>query len=162
MTANVVSFRKPALEIGCTGCGATVDAACDCGVPYMPAGQRAAAAIIANPQMSDRSIAAELGIGKDTVRRAREVTGARAPVDEPRTGLDGKVRRLPTRRDNDNAEDAFAPATPMERKASFLIFSNEALLMAQYEGPIDGDVLRAAKATASAWCRLVQIMEQGS
>ena len=162
MTANVVSFRKPALEIGCTGCGATVDAACDCGVPYMPAGQRAAAAIAANPQMSDRAIARELGVGSNTVRRAREGTAPHGAV-ESRVGLDGKVRRLPTRRvDNDDTEDAFAPATPLELKASFLIFSNEALLMAQYEGPIDGDVLRAAKATASAWCRLVEIMEQGS
>lgn len=161
MTANVVSFRKPALEIGCTGCGATVDAACDCGVPYMPAGQRAAAAIEANPHKSNRAIAEEIGVSEGTVRSVRKSTAQDYAV-EPRVGMDGKVRRMPSRRDNDNAEDAFAPATPMERKASFLIFSNEALLMAQYEGPIDGDVLRAAKATASAWCRLVQIMEQGS
>ena len=156
---TVVSFRKPALEIGCSSCGATVDAACDCGVPYMPAGQRAAAAVAANPHKSNRAIAEEMGIDERTVRRAR--TAAHAAVDEPRTGLDGKVRRLPTRRP-DNDEDTFAPATSAERKASFLIFSNEALLMAKYEGPIDSDVLSAAKATAAAWRQLVEIMERGS
>ncbi len=160
---TVVSFRRPALEIGCSSCGATVDAACECGVPYMPAGQRAAAAIAANPQMSDRAIAQEIGASHTTVQKARKATGNQLPVDETRTGLDGKVRRLPTRRpDNDDTDDAFAPATASERKASFLIFSNEAMLMAQYEGPIDADVLSAAKATAAAWSRLVEIMERGS
>lgn len=157
---TVVSFRRPALEIGCSSCGATVDAACDRGAPYMPAGQRAAAAIAANPQMSNRAIAEETGISEPTVRRAR--TASHDAVDA-RVGLDGKVRRLPTRRpDNDDSEEAFAPATASERKASFLIFSNEAMVWAQYEGPIDADVLSAAKATASAWCRVVETMERGS
>jgi hypothetical protein len=35
-------------------------------------------AIAANPQKSDRAIAADLGIGKDTVRRAREEGGSEA------------------------------------------------------------------------------------
>jgi len=160
---TVVAFKKPALEIGCSACGTTVDAGCDCGVPYMPAGQRAAEAIKVNPHMSDRAIAAEIGVSQPTVSRARKhATDTHVSVDEQRTGLDGKVRRLPTRPANDDAEETFAPATAAERKASFLIFSNEALLMAQYQGPIDSEVLSAAKATAAAWCRLVEIMEQGS
>lgn len=41
--------------------------------------------------MSTRAIASALGIGKDTVRRDMEATGANAPV-EPRTvrGVNGK------------------------------------------------------------------------
>ena len=46
-------------------------------------------AIAENPAMSDRAIAAEIGVGKDTVRRARNATGADAPV-ATRTGRDGK------------------------------------------------------------------------
>jgi hypothetical protein len=42
-------------------------------------GERAAAAIAAHPEKSDRAIAEELGVGKDTVRRARKLTGALAP-----------------------------------------------------------------------------------
>ena len=64
---------------------------------------RAAAAVAANPEKSNRAIAAETGLSEPTVRRARtashdavERTGA-VGKDLPvaRTGLDGKTRRLP-------------------------------------------------------------------
>jgi hypothetical protein len=58
---------------------------------YTPKIVRAAEAIKANPQKSDRAIAAELGVGKDTVRRARDQGGACAPPEaEERVGRDGK------------------------------------------------------------------------
>lgn len=57
--------------------------------------QRAAAAIAANPGKSDQAVAAEIGVGKDTVRRVRKATGACAPV-EKRIGKDGKTRKVPT------------------------------------------------------------------
>lgn len=95
MTAKVIRMRKPAL-MECSACGASASAACDCGAAYVPAMQRAAAAAKASPQKSDRVIAAEIGVGKDTVRRARKLTGASAPVDK-RVGKDGKARRVPTR-----------------------------------------------------------------
>jgi hypothetical protein len=60
-------------------------------------------------------------------------------------------------RHNDNEEDEVDTATPSERRDAFLIFSNEAMLLARYDGPIDEDVLRSARATATArWgrCRL--------
>jgi DNA-binding transcriptional MocR family regulator len=57
------------------------------------AGQRAADAIAANPERSDRSIARELGIDKDTVNRAGERLensgGGNQPTDK-RLGKDGK------------------------------------------------------------------------
>jgi hypothetical protein len=58
---------------------------------------------------------------------------------------------MPVRREAIEDEDGIEAATPADRRASFMIFSNEALLMAKYEGPIDSDVLSAAKDTASAW-----------
>src|SRR5262249_49839815 len=61
----------------------------------VPAIERAAVALAANPQKSDRAIAAELGIGHATVSRAR-ATVSRETVDE-RVGLDGKVRKLPAK-----------------------------------------------------------------
>jgi hypothetical protein len=56
---------------------------------YVSASAVAKAAIAAHPQKTDRAIAAETGVGKDTVRRARDTVGANAPT-EKRTGKDGK------------------------------------------------------------------------
>jgi hypothetical protein len=89
-TTGAVIKRPSRLE--CSKCGALMNAACNCGAPYVSAGARAAAAVTANPEKSDRAIAAEIGVGKDTVRRAR--TGAHAPV-EKRIGQDGRVWRPP-------------------------------------------------------------------
>jgi hypothetical protein len=63
-----------------------------CGVGYKPKAVLAAEAITASPEKSDRAIADEIGVGKDTVRRARVAHDA--PV-ESRTGKDGRTRRLP-------------------------------------------------------------------
>jgi hypothetical protein len=62
----------------------------------LPAGEFAARALKANPEKSDRAIADDFGIGKDTVRRARKSSGASAPVQK-RIGKDGKTRKLPHR-----------------------------------------------------------------
>jgi hypothetical protein len=59
-----------------------VDAGCNCGAALVSKGQRAAAAIAANPQKSDRMIAEEIGVKKDTVNRARKSTGRSQPVED--------------------------------------------------------------------------------
>jgi hypothetical protein len=59
------------------------------------AAERAAAAVAANPGKSDRAIAADLGVGSNTVRRARKTTAPHGAVK--RIGKDGKARRLPLR-----------------------------------------------------------------
>jgi hypothetical protein len=84
-------------QIFCSDCGACADAACNCGAPYMPAGQRAMKAIEANPEKSDRAIAAEIGVGKETVRRTRKATAPHGPVGK-RIGKDGKERRMPVKK----------------------------------------------------------------
>ncbi len=57
----------------------------------MRAKDRALEAIRANPQKSNRAIADEIGVSKDTVRRAREATGDQSLTDKPRVGQDGKI-----------------------------------------------------------------------
>ncbi len=57
----------------------------------MRAKDRALEAIRANPQKSNRAIADEIGVSKDTVRRVRETTGDQSLIDNPRVGLDGKI-----------------------------------------------------------------------
>ena len=49
--------------------------------------------------MSDRGIADQIGVGKETVRRARKSTAPRGAVDK-RIGKDGKVRKLPAPKAN--------------------------------------------------------------
>jgi hypothetical protein len=52
---------------------------------------RAAAAIAKHPEKSDRAIAAELGIGSNTVRRVRQRTAPDGAVGKKRIGKDGKL-----------------------------------------------------------------------
>jgi len=61
-------------------------AACDCGVAYVPAGQRAAEAVQKSPEKSNRAIAAEIGVDHKTVAKAR---GDNSPPERV-TGRDGK------------------------------------------------------------------------
>lgn len=158
---TVVAFRKPALAIGCTSCGATVDAACDCGAPYAPAGDRAAAAVAANPQKSNRAIADEIGVSYETVRRARTDTDVSVD-DDARVGLDGKARRMPRRRiQDDDDEEEFTPKELASRnRGSFLLRAQEAKNFAFYAGKVDDKLLEFARGTAAAWCALVADMEK--
>src|SRR6516165_1045598 len=85
---------RPAL-LRCSTCGATTDAACDCGAEYVQAGVLAAAAIEANPELSNRAIAAQIGVHNETVRVARQKSGAGKPAPEKRVGRDGKLQSDP-------------------------------------------------------------------
>jgi hypothetical protein len=97
----------------CTKCGAAVRCECGCGTPYVgehrwtrppnaSAADRAMAAIALHPDWSNRAIAAEIGVGYQTVGRARaamKAVGEHGAVDgaqteETRTGRDGRRRKL--------------------------------------------------------------------
>jgi hypothetical protein len=81
----------------CSGCGAETNATCNCGMDYKPKAARAREAVAANPEKSDRAIAKEIGVSHPTVGKARqEAIGNHLPV-EHRTGLDGKIRKVPER-----------------------------------------------------------------
>lgn len=84
------AFQVSVVRLQCLGCGAEANASCDCGKPYVPARERAAEAIAAHPEKSNRAIAEEIGVGEPTVRRARnEAASPDAP--ETVTGRDGKT-----------------------------------------------------------------------
>jgi hypothetical protein len=61
----------------------------------LPAIKRAEQAIAASPDKSDRAIAEEIGVGSNTVRRARQKATAPCGAVEKRTGKDGKARKMP-------------------------------------------------------------------
>jgi hypothetical protein len=82
------------LQLHCSKCGVSVEAACNCGVPYIPAGEAAAVALETYPTLSSRAIGEKTGISYQTIRRARKSTDTFVSV-EKRVGLDGKERRMP-------------------------------------------------------------------
>src|SRR2546430_5482496 len=94
MIPRIAPKPETPLQIKCSSCGATADAACDCGAAYVPAGARAAKAIEKNPGRSNRALAADIGVDEGTVRKARQSTAGDSAA-QPRVGLDGKRRRLP-------------------------------------------------------------------
>lgn len=92
MSATVHKLRPEPMErAACSKCG--IEATCGCNAPYLTAGERAAAAVAANPGKSDRTIAAEIGVSDKTVAAARRSTADHSAV---RQGADGKVRKMPT------------------------------------------------------------------
>jgi|GEM_PF-6073284 len=94
--ASIVSMPT-IIPLVCSKCGAQGEGSCRCGAPYIAPGQRAAAALKAEPGKSDRAIAAEAGVGSNTVRRAREPAAPHG-APEKRQGRDGKHYPAKTKR----------------------------------------------------------------
>jgi hypothetical protein len=86
---ELVEKRQPA-QLQCSGCGATVDAACDCGLPYERAGVVAAKAVAAHPEKSNYAIAEETGTSEYAVREARKRVTIKNVTGTKRIGKDGK------------------------------------------------------------------------
>jgi len=90
------AFHRSVVQLQCSKCGRETSAACDCCAPYVPKRQRAAEAIAEHPEKSNRAIADDIGVDEKTVREARASTADWSAVDEPRTGKDGRTRKLPS------------------------------------------------------------------
>ena len=90
-TAEIIPLPGSLPELKCTKCGATTIAVCNCGVRYIQASERAAEAVAANPEKSDRMIAEAIGVSDKTVAKARKSTAEKSAV-EKRVGKDGKKR----------------------------------------------------------------------
>jgi hypothetical protein len=97
MTATIHALI-PTAKLRCEGCGTLADAACGCGVGYLPvkASDAAAKAIAADRQASNVAIAEKIGVTEATVRRARKAVQHRQNDEvEKRRGRDGKMRSVP-------------------------------------------------------------------
>ena len=103
-SASVIPLpiRQPLV---CTECGASGEGSCRCGAPYVAPGQRAAEAVTANPNKSDRAIAADIGVDHKTVSKARKSGGEYSPP-EKRTGKDGKSYPVKRKRRKRKAKPA--------------------------------------------------------
>lgn len=83
--------------IKCTICGAVGELGCDHGEgAYRPLSYFVTEALKKTPERSDRAIAEEIGVSNSTVSVARKQLCDHRTV-EKRVGLDGKMRRMPTR-----------------------------------------------------------------
>jgi hypothetical protein len=151
----------------CSGCGAEANASCNCGVSYMPASKRAAEAIAANPEKSNRAIAEELGVDEKTVRKER--TADQSAVDT-RIGRDGRTRRLPDREIRE-LSDADAAAVrddstmetdvePEHYESAFWLRMDLANRAAIYSGPVNDDIIAMARQIAVKWENLALEMEK--
>jgi hypothetical protein len=151
------TYSKPNIatrDLVCPNCG--IGAACDCGVAPI---DRAKCAVLKNPEKSSRAIAAEIGVGRKTVDRARaKATGPRGPVAK-RMGLDGKVRRMPKPKIDDDDDELDADEIDGD-EPSFLIRAEQAIKLAVYTGPVNKELVAAARAAADAWRKLVQTLEK--
>jgi hypothetical protein len=107
---------KELKQLRCSKCGVTVDAACNCGVGYVPASEYAAKAVADNPGKSNYVIAGETGLSESTVRRARP--DASKDVTARRTGRDGKS--YPSRRKSKTTTQPKPEAQPLDKALSAL------------------------------------------
>jgi len=100
----------PNRHIFCSECGAQGEAGCDCEAEYISASAFAIRAIARNPEKSDMALAEEIGISRDTVRRARGCANAQP---EKRQGKDGKMysaKRKVTRRATKEEAPQYSPS----------------------------------------------------
>jgi hypothetical protein len=161
--ANAMLAEKPArARLECSACGATANAACDCGAPYVPSTaekrELVAEALKKNPKKSNRQVAQAVGVAHKTiaaVRRGLESTGE-IPQLEKTTGKDGRDRpagkpkvTLP----RSTAAQISDPGTDADRTA-YLLRVDQAIRLAAYSGPVTEEIVAAARQVAAAWTEL--------
>lgn len=163
---TVIQFSVQRLS--CTGCGAEANASCDCGLSYVPKAVRAAEAVRANPEKSDRAIAADLGIGATTVREAR--ARHRAPEDdelEERIGRDGKSYSVKPRAQIIEEPENCDTEEDFWRRSLGNMAGDAVALTDQWSHQfgdwqkfeVTSDLVTLAKQASEAWGNLAKILE---
>lgn len=83
-------------RLRCSNCGRTSEAACDCGVAYVPAAKYIAQVIAEHPELenkSNRAVAAQIGVSYETVRQTRNKSTDKKLSVRKTEGRDGKKRK---------------------------------------------------------------------
>lgn len=158
MPATILKMPKPKVQLRCSSCGVTVDAACNCLAPIIVIKPRdaAAKAIAAHPEKSDRAIAKEIGVTKNTVMRARESGGPFGP-SERRVGNDNKSypASQPTRK-QDSEETIW--------RRGLIHRATVAAADAKYENwsqfKVDQELVTVVKKASDAWTKLTTYLEK--
>jgi len=124
---KIIPFVKPVTtKLECSACGASGEGSCNCGAPYISPGARAAKAIADNPEKSNRTIAAEIGVSHQTIMRARE-GGPNGPPEKV-TGRDGKSYPATVERQELEESEHYCPnVRPFPKAAEAVIALVETL-----------------------------------
>ena len=167
--ATTIQQLKPKREATnwmCSSCGE--DASCNCGAPLMSKAQRAAEAIRRDPSKSDRAIAKEIGTSNHTVAAARRSsTGSNFPVEETRTGLDGKQRKMPSKPTEEAAEQEYAPAPYKKRTKTDVVVEDLTFALglateaSRYSGPVPKKLIELADKNVAAFQQLATKWQAG-
>jgi hypothetical protein len=102
-------IQKQELNYQCSECGA--ERGCNCSAPAV---LKAAIALAANPQKSDRAIAAEIGVSDKTVGKARKAGAESSAPEDVRIGRDGKSYSAKTKTKNKPSP----PPQPRQKSAA--------------------------------------------
>jgi hypothetical protein len=160
MTAPALKL-KPLMR--CQRCNAEIAAGCDCGADYSPV-KRAAEAVAANPDRSDRSIAEDIDVSPTTVGKARK-NQLSSGGHLKRTGRDGRTRRAPMRKPKqDHAEEKIELVTLMAPLARFKRSNEPDAIRAMFHkipGPQRDDFYRDLD-DADSMVAFVQKLRRGS
>jgi hypothetical protein len=142
---NVHVTAEARLE--CSKCHAIAKVGCNCGVSYVyvKAGQRATEYVAAHPEKSDSAIAAEIGVSRPTVKRARKAVCTNVQT-EKQPGKDGKL--YPTTKSRANKVEALAEA--IKAKTGHWPASKALAQEAGVHSRNADNALRAAKAAEEA------------
>jgi hypothetical protein len=149
-------------QMVCTACGSEANASCNCGKPYVPKKQRAREAIEANPQKSDRAIAADIGVDPMTVNKARRELGVDVSTPE-REGRDGKIYRLPVREEPDDDTDheeglrVIAARGMLNRATEARDIATTGKLEAS---DVTVEIIKAADDAAAAWLNVARKLRE--
>lgn len=153
-----ISAPDEGRELACSSCGAVGHAGCDCDAPYVRV--QAALADESNRHLSNRALAAKVGVSDQTIGRARKATATHVAVEEKRVGRDGKARRMP--RKAEPVEEAETISPKMQRKLEVHGWYQRAELAAQEARyapietcPIDAKMKRLAADVVKAWTAIL-------
>jgi hypothetical protein len=121
--------------------------------------QRAAkGAVISDDNVDTALKAARAAKRHEKKKKLRKLAAKRGAETRKKYGAENR---------EDGEDGGIEPSSPAEKTNAFLFHSDTAMglakdFLATYDGPINEKVLEAARATASAWCRLVDNMETGA
>lgn len=182
MTATVIKLPRPS-RLECTVCGVTVDAACDCGVLYIPNGAEkrdaATKALKADPNKSDRQIAKAVGVSHPSVAKLRSKLEAAGDVENFTTRTDTKGRKQPsTKPSKPKAKPAPRASGPIQEdcevdggdsdevcwRRGLLYRATNAAGEAAYENwsqfRVDSELVATATRAAEAWNQLAAYLKE--
>lgn len=159
MKSVLVELRQveSVAKLECSACGAAGVASCNCNASYIPAKDRAVAAIAANPQKSNRALAKDLGVSHTSVNKAR---GNMFPPEKV-IGRDGKqypARKMPEKKEVAATDSRLAKSMVKHgwyQRAE--LAAQEARYAPLDTCPRDTKMREAAKEVIAAWTEVLNL-----